>query len=354
MTVIFAGGGTGGHIIPALAVAREVRARGHRAIFLGTRSGMEAKLVPAEGFEIRFIEISGFQGSGWKKQSKTVFQLPGSVLASIGYLKQLAADIVFSMGGYVAGPVMMAAILRRVPVVVMEPNAMPGLTSRKMGRWVAKALLSFPEAEPFFRRGTTEVTGRPVRKEFFEVPFKPRGEQITVLITGGSQGSRTLNQAAQDAWPKLKAANIRVIHQAGAKPAAEIAEAFATSGVEGRVVPFLDDMVEAFREADLVVARSGGTVAELAAAGKPSILVPFPFAADDHQLRNAQAFERVGAARLVLDKDLTGDRLVKEILALTKSPDTLETMAKAAKALARPGAAERAAQVLEEVAGKRK
>ena len=341
-------------MIPALAVAQEVRDRGHHAVFVGTRSGMEAKLVPAEGFDLRWIEIGGLQGAGWKKRSKTVFQIPGSVLASGRILKELAAEVVFSMGGYVAAPVMMAAILRKTPMVVMEPNAMPGLTSRKMGRWVTKALLSFPEAEPFFRRGTTELTGRPVRHEFFDISPKPRGDQLTVLITGGSQGSRTLNQATQQAWPKLKAAGIRVIHQAGAGPAPEIAAAFAGSGVEGRVVAFIDDMVAAFAEADLVVSRSGGTVAELAAAGKPSILVPYPFAADDHQLRNAQAFERVGASRLVLDKELTGDRLYKEIAAIAKSPETLETMAKAAKSLARPGAAKRAAEVLEEVAGKRK
>ncbi len=353
MIVVFAGGGTGGHVVPALAVAREVRRRGHQGVFIGTRAGMEAKLVPADGFDIRWIEIGGLQGAGWKKQLKTLLQLPSSVLESRRVLRELGCDVVFSMGGYVAAPVMMAAIASKVPIVVMEPNAMPGLTSRKMGRWVTKALLGFPEAEPFFRRGTTEVTGRPVRNEFFEVPPKQRGEQLTVLVTGGSQGSGTLNQVTQQAWPMFRDARIRVIHQAGAKPAAEIATAFGESGVDGRVVPFLDDLAAAFAEADLVVARSGGTVAELAAAGKPSILVPYPFATDGHQLRNAQAFERVGAARLVLDKDLTGERLFKEIMALTKSPDILETMAKAAKSLARPGAAERAAQVLEEVVAKK-
>jgi len=163
MTVVFAGGGTGGHVVPALAVAEGIRARNHRAVFVGTRSGMEAKLVPAQNFEIRWIEIGGLQGTGWRKQSKTVFQIPASVVASARVLKEVAADVVFSMGGYVAAPVMMAAILRKIPIVVMEPNAMPGLTSRKMGRWVTKALLSFPEAVPFFRPGRSEITGRPVR-----------------------------------------------------------------------------------------------------------------------------------------------------------------------------------------------
>lgn len=353
MTVVFAGGGTGGHVIPSLAVASEMRRRGHRAVFIGTQAGMEAKLVPADGFEIRWIEISGFQGVPFAKKSAALLKIPGSVVKSIGLLRELRANVVFSMGGYVAAPVMMAALLRAVPLVVMEPNAIPGLTSRQMGRWVSRALLSFREAEPFFRRGRTEITGRPVRQEFFDIRPKARGEKLTVLVTGGSQGSRTLNQATQAAWPHFKAAGIRVIHQAGARTASEISAEFAKSGVEGEVVPFLSDMAAALAEADLVVARAGGTVSELAAAGKPSILVPFPFATDDHQLRNAQAFDRAGAARMVLDKELTGDRLFAEISQIASNPGLLEAMGAAARSLAKSGAATRAADVLEEVVSAR-
>ncbi|MEO8025936.1 MAG: undecaprenyldiphospho-muramoylpentapeptide beta-N-acetylglucosaminyltransferase [Bryobacteraceae bacterium] len=354
MKAVFAGGGTGGHVIPALAVAREWQTRGHEAVFIGTHTGMEAKLVPAAGFEIQWIEISGFQGVGLKKKLTTLPRIPRSVVKSAGILRRIGADVVFSMGGYVAAPVMMAALLMKIPMVVMEPNAMPGLTSRRMGRWASRALVSFREAEPFFRPGRTEVTGLPVRQEFFEVVPKVRTETLTVLITGGSQGSRTLNMAVQQAWPKFKEAGVRVIHQAGVNSAEEISKAFARSGVEGRVVAFLNDMPAAYAEADLIVSRSGaGAVAELAAAGKPSILVPFPFAADDHQLRNAEAFARAGAAKLVLDKDLSADRLFKEVMMLAGSPGVLEEMARAANALAKPGSAKRAADILEDIAAKK-
>jgi len=191
------------------------------------------------------------------------------------------------------------------------------------------------------------VTGRPVRDEFFAIPPKPRSAVLTVLITGGSQGSRTLNRAAAESWPLWKKNSVRLVHQTGEREYADLATKFKVSGVAGEIAPFFDDMPKAFAEADLIVSRSGGTVSEIAASGKPSILVPFPGAADQHQLRNAEAFERAGAARLVLDAEMTGARLVDEVTKLASEPGRLEEMAKQARALARPGAAKRAADVLE-------
>jgi UDP-N-acetylglucosamine--N-acetylmuramyl-(pentapeptide) pyrophosphoryl-undecaprenol N-acetylglucosamine transferase len=208
-------------------------------------------------------------------------------------------------------------------------------------------LVSFPESVGWFPEGRAEVTGLPVREEFFSVPPRPKGAVLTVLITGGSQGSRTLNRATEASWDLWKKGSVRIIHQTGAAAFEELAPRFRASGVEGDIRPFLDDMPRAFAEADIVVSRAGmGAVSELAAAGKPSILVPLPTASDQHQLRNAEAFQKAGASLLVLDHDMTGGRLVKEVTQLAAS-GRLEEMGRAAKAFARPGAARRAAEVLE-------
>jgi len=340
---LLAGGGTGGHVIPALAVARELRNRGHRVFFIGTERGMEARLVPAEGFELRTIDIGGLNRVGIKQKLTTLLRLP---LATIGCSAAVRdASAVFSMGGYVAGPPVMAALLRRRPVVVMEPNAIPGFTNRVIARFVARALISFPETARYFPPGRTEVTGLPIREEFFRIQPKPPGDVLHILITGGSQGSRTLNRAAREAWPLLQ--GVRITHQTGASDFDSVAADFAKTGIEGEVVPFIRDMPAAFAAADVIVCRSGaGTVSELAAAGKPSILVPFPFAADDHQTRNAEAMEHAGAARLVRDAEMTGARLVA---ALREMSGSLESMGAHARQLAKPGAARRAADILEEV-----
>jgi len=345
---VMAGGGTGGHVIPALAVARELRSRGHAVRFIGTRRGIEAKLVPAADFPIDWIEIGGLNRVGLRQMMTSLAELPWSVFEAARLLDRARpVTAVFSMGGYVAGPVLLAALWKRLPVVVMEPNAVPGFTHRKLAPFIAKALVSFEETVRYFPKGRAEVTGRPVREEFFIIAPKPRTDVITVLITGGSQGSQTLNRAAQQSWALWKKDSVRLIHQTGESAYADLAPKFLASGVAGGISAFLDDMPRAFAEADVIVSRSGGTVSEIAAAGKPSILVPFPGAADQHQLRNAQAFEKGGAARLVLDSEMTGARLVEEVMRLAGEPGLLGKMGNEARALARPGAARRAADVLE-------
>ena len=345
---MMAGGGTGGHVIPGIAVARELRSRGHQVSFVGTEHGLEARLVPEAGFPLKTIRIGGLNSVGLRQKATTLGRLPQATLSSDRAVRSAAA--VFSMGGYVAGPPVIAAILRRVPVVVMEPNAVPGFTNRSISRLMSRALVSFEETARFFPPGRTEVTGLPVREEFFRIQPKVRDEELHVLITGGSQGSRTLNHAAKQSWPLFLSAGFRVrfTHQTGAAGFDEIHEAFATSGLQGEVVRFISDMPAAFSAADLVVCRAGaGAVSELAAAGKPSILVPFPYAADNHQTHNAQAMERGGAARLVRDAELTGEKLFE---AVTQLMANLEAMGAAARCFSKPGAARRAADVLEEVA----
>jgi UDP-N-acetylglucosamine--N-acetylmuramyl-(pentapeptide) pyrophosphoryl-undecaprenol N-acetylglucosamine transferase len=348
---VMAGGGTGGHVMPALAVARELRARGHSVRFIGTRRGLESKLVPAEDFPIEWIEIGGLNRVGLRRTVSTLGELPFSIWRAGRILDRAKPAAVFSTGGYVAGPVLLAALWKRLPIVIMEPNAIPGFTHRRLARFVSRALVSFPETARWFPRERTEVTGLPIRAEFFDVPPKPRAGKLTVLITGGSQGSRTLNRAAEESWPLWPKGAVRLLHQTGASAYEEIAPRFRAAAVDGDISAFLRDMPRAFAEADLVVSRSGmGAVSELAAAGKPSILVPLPTASDQHQLRNAGAFEKAGAARLILDAEMTGSRLVKEVMQLAEAPAALESMGQAARAFAKPGAAQRAAEILESFA----
>jgi len=346
------GGGTGGHIFPALAVAEVLRSRGHRLLFIGTREGMESRLVPEAGYDIEFIRSGGLNRVGLRKQAQTAMRLPLSVGAASRGLRRFQPHAVFSMGGYVAGPVMISAILNGIPLVVMEPNAIPGFTNRRVALRVYRALLGFESTRSWFPRSKCEVTGLPVRPEFFAVPPK-RGGVFTVLITGGSRGARTLNRASRESWPLFResGAPVRIVHQTGPVEHAILASEFAAAGIEGEVVPFIRTMAEAFAEADLVVGRAGaGAVNEIAAAGMPSVLVPLPFAADDHQRRNAEALAQAGAARLVSDREMNGERLFREVESLRRNAEELESMRANVRPFARPGAAERAAEVLEQAA----
>jgi UDP-N-acetylglucosamine--N-acetylmuramyl-(pentapeptide) pyrophosphoryl-undecaprenol N-acetylglucosamine transferase len=351
---VMAGGGTGGHVIPLIAVAREVVAMGHEVLFVGTERGVESRLVPAAGFRLEKIRVGGLKNLGLMTRAVSLWRLLAETAKQISSFGAWQPAAVFSMGGYVAGPPVLASLARGVPLVIMEPNAVPGFTNRYIARWVSRALLSFEETRRYFPAGKTEVTGRPVKQEFFDIPPKEAGEEFTVLITGGSQGSRTLNNAARQAWPLFHESQlpIRLIHQTGLPSYDTLAAEFSQTGLKGELSPFISDMPAAFAQADLVVCRSGGTVSELAAAGKPSVLIPFPFAADQHQLKNAQAFERAGAALLVLDRDWNGQRFFEIVRELYYNRERLAEMGKRAKELAHPGAARRAAEILVESARK--
>jgi UDP-N-acetylglucosamine--N-acetylmuramyl-(pentapeptide) pyrophosphoryl-undecaprenol N-acetylglucosamine transferase len=349
MTFIMAGGGTGGHVMPLIAVAKELVKLGHEPIFVGTERGAESRLAPAAGFRLEKIRVGGLKGLGVLTRVLSVWRLLMETAAMMGRLSRWKPGGVFSLGGYVAGPPVLAALLRGIPVVVMEPNATPGATNKWISRWVRKALINFEETARFFPPARTERTGVPVRAEFFFLPPRPAGETFTVLITGGSQGSRTLNDAARAAWPLFRAAGlpVRLIHQTGTAMQPEMAEAFAKSGLSGSVDAFISDMPAAFTAADVIVARSGaGTTSELAAAGKPSILIPYPFAADDHQTANARAMEAAGAALVARDQDWTGQRFFDSICGLNEGRDRLAAMSVAARTMAFPNAARRAAEIL--------
>ena len=350
---LMAGGGTGGHVIPAIAVAREVVREGHDVLFAGTERGAEARLVPAAGFRLELIRVGGLKNLGIATRIVSLWRLIAETFGQLRRLAEWKPTAVFSMGGYVAGPPVLAALMRGVPVVVMEPNAVPGVTNRWISRWVRRALVSFEETKKFFPAGRTEITGLPVREEFFTIPVKPRTAEFTVLVTGGSQGSQRLNRAARESWPLFLESGlpIQLIHQTGAPMFEELNRDFAATGLSGKTSAFLSDMPAAFASADLIVCRAGaGAVSELAAAGKPSILIPFPFAADDHQLKNAQAFERAGAGILSLDSDWSGQRFFETVKTLYEDRPLLESMGENARKLAHPGAARRAAQILIDIA----
>jgi len=336
-------------VIPALAVARELRGRGHRVVFIGTERGVESRLVPLAGFPLEFIQIGGLKGIGILGQVSSVAKLLVSTIRQMNTKRPAA---VFSMGGYVAGPPVIAALFRRIPVVAMEPNAVPGIVNRYTARWMTKALITFPETAKFFPASLTELTGLPVREEFFHLSEPAAAAPFTVLITGGSQGSRTLNEAARASWPLFRESGLRVrfLHQTGAGQAGNLAEEFAATGLAGEVKPFFEDMPGAFAQAHLIICRSGaGAVSELAAAGKASVLIPYPFAADNHQMKNAESFVRAGASLLVPDSEWTGKKFFETVSNLISERGVLKAMSVAAKSLAKPGAAARAADILENI-----
>ncbi|HEX4165214.1 MAG TPA: undecaprenyldiphospho-muramoylpentapeptide beta-N-acetylglucosaminyltransferase [Bryobacteraceae bacterium] len=352
---VFSGGGTGGHVFPALAVARILDAEGHRILFVGRRQGIEARLVAEAGFDMAFIRSSGLNRVGWRAQLRSASLLPGSIASAWSILRKFKPHAILSLGGFVAGPVMLAARGARLPFVIMEPNAVPGFANRTMARSAARILLGFPGFQPWSPPGKTEVAGVPVRPEIFKVQPKQSGP-FTIFVTGGSQGSRTLNRASRESWPLFCQAQspVQFLHQSGTPDFSTLAQAFAVSKLSGEVVPFISNMAEAFSRADLVIGRSGaGGVSEIAAAGMPSILVPLPFAADDHQRRNAETFVRAGAARMILDSEMTGEHLFREVEDLRTQPEQLAHMREQVRPFAKPHAAERAAAVLREIAAKR-
>lgn len=356
LRVLIAGGGTGGHIIPALAVARELVSR-HRAevLFVGTARGMEGRLVPEAGFPLDLVQVGPLNRVSLATRLRTLFDLPRSVLTCRRIIRAFKPDVVFGVGGYASGPAMAAALFLKTPTMAFEPNAMPGLANRLVGKRVQAAAVNFPAAERWFRNA--EVTGIPVRPEFFQlVPPPPSPPHL--LVFGGSQGARIFNQTMPQIVSALLHAvpGLTLLHQCGARHAESTQAAYAQSGADPacwEVKPFLDDMPARFARANLVMARSGAsTVAELAAAGKPALLVPFAAAADDHQRRNAEAMVQAGAAVMLREDELLNpDSLLTVLAPLLKSPERLAAMSGAARTQAHPSAAERIADRLAELAG---
>jgi UDP-N-acetylglucosamine--N-acetylmuramyl-(pentapeptide) pyrophosphoryl-undecaprenol N-acetylglucosamine transferase len=351
LRVLIAGGGTGGHIIPALAVANELVTR-HQAevLFVGTPRGMESRMVPAAGFPLRLIEVGPLKNVSVATRLRTMLDIPRSLFACRRLIREFDPHVVFGVGGYASGPGMAAALMLRVPTMAFEPNAMPGLANRLVGKHVQAAAVNFPAAAIFFRNA--EVTGIPVRPEFFKLP-PATGEAPHLLVFGGSQGARLFNNTLPAIATSLLAAvpGLTILHQAGLRHQEATDAAYKASGADftrWQVSGFLDDMPARFAQANLVMARSGAsTVAELAAAGKPSLLVPFAAAADDHQTRNAEEMVKTAAAVMLKESDLADHNKVLDCLVqLLTSHERLAAMSAAALTLAHPQAAQEIAERL--------
>ncbi|MGH9873213.1 MAG: undecaprenyldiphospho-muramoylpentapeptide beta-N-acetylglucosaminyltransferase [Pyrinomonadaceae bacterium] len=346
MRVLIAAGGTGGHIYPGIAVAKEIlrRAAGSEVRFVGTARGLENKLVPQAGFELSLIDSAGLKNVGPVARARGLLVLPKSFLAARSLIKEFQPDVVIGAGGYVSGPVVLTAAMLRVPTLVMESNALPGWTNRTLARFVDQAAVSFDAALPFFR-GKAVVTGNPVRREFFEIPTRVRQPgQFSILVFGGSQGAHAINEAMIAALPSLASVKdvLRLTHQTGEADFAKVSSGYAEAGWGERasVRKYIDNMVEAFAAVDLVMCRAGATTtAELIAAGKASVMIPFPMAADDHQRKNAEALEAAGAGKMILQQHLSGERLGEEITTLAHEPEKITAMEQAARKLARGDAA---------------
>jgi UDP-N-acetylglucosamine--N-acetylmuramyl-(pentapeptide) pyrophosphoryl-undecaprenol N-acetylglucosamine transferase len=356
MRAILAGGGTGGHVIPALAIANELKkSYGAEVLFIGTARGIENRLVPAAGYPLRLVRVGALKNVSLVTRAKTAFDLPRALWDAGRMLNEFSPDMVIGVGGYASGPAMLAAVVKHIPTLAFEPNVVPGFANRVVARFVSGAAVHFEETAKYFRHA--EVTGVPVRQAFFEIPAK-RGGTPTLLVFGGSQGAHAINEAMIRCLPELRrqAPGIRIIHQTGERDYNDALAAYASlgggTGESAEVFKFIEDMPAAFARTDLLVCRSGAsTVAEITAAGKPAIFVPFPRAADDHQRVNAEALARVGAAVVVEESKLEGVWLAETIAALLGDARRLEQMSLAARGLAHPDAARDIAGMAARVAG---
>ena len=354
-TLVFAGGGTGGHVFPMIAVAEAVKALAPdvRLVFVGTARGLEARVVPERGFPLELMRVLPLRGGGFGGFLRGLGRAAWSLPEGRALVKRLAPAAVLSVGGYAAGPVSLAAWSLGVPVALLEPNSVMGLTNRLVAPLAARGYVAFPAAARHFRRDRAREVGVPLRPGFAPVPYtEPRGA-LRVLVLGGSQGAKALNEAVPRAARELVAA-LDIVHQCGPAHADAVRALYAELGLAGRVrvVPFIDDMPAALAAADLVVGRAGaGALSELCAIGRPGLLVPYPFAADDHQRVNADALVAAGAAVTVLNAEATPERLAREIAELAQDRPRLARMAAAAREVGRPEAAQHVALDLLALAG---
>ncbi|MGH9737558.1 MAG: undecaprenyldiphospho-muramoylpentapeptide beta-N-acetylglucosaminyltransferase [Candidatus Acidiferrales bacterium] len=359
-SLLIAGGGTGGHVFPAIAVAKEWLRRGgspaaargegsRKVVFVGTERGLETKLVPQAGMPLELIRAAGLKGIGGARLLKNLALLPAGIWDSHQILSRNSFSVAFGVGGYASGPMMMMAALHGIPTVIFEPNVEPGFTNRVLARFATRiAVAHQPTADRF--GGRAVVTGCPVRPEFFTIPSKQHSEPFTVLITGGSRGALPINRAVISSLSLLEKRNnqLFIVHQTGERDYNAVRVAYEKRELQAEVLPFIDNMAERFAQADLIVCRSGAiTVAEVTASGRAAIFIPFGASTDAHQTRNAAAMQDAGAARLLPQEELTPQRLTTEIFTLLDQPRRIREMEERARGLARPRAVEDIVDLLE-------
>ena len=355
-SLLIAGGGTGGHVFPAVAVAREWLARGgegeREVVIVGTERGLESKLVPQAGLPFELIRVAGLKGIGGVKFFRNAALLPAGLWDSAEIIRRHRFDVAFGVGGYASGPMMLLATLNSIPTVIFEPNVEPGFTNRVLANMASRVAVAHQEtAERLGRKSV--VTGCPVRREFFSVPPKEHSLPFRILITGGSRGAAPINRAVVASLDLLapRKSQLFVVHQTGERDYNDVRVAYAQREFHAEVVPFIENMAERFAQADLIVCRSGAiTVAEVSAAGRAAIFIPFAAATDAHQMRNAQAMRAAGAARLIPQDELGPGRLTNEIFSLLDQPRRIAEMEQRARSLARPRAVEDIVDLLDGLA----
>ncbi len=344
MRVIFAGGGTGGHLFPGLAVAREFqrRATATEILFVGTEQGIEFRVLPKEGFELETLPVKGLKGKGLRGMFDALYGVPASLLRSRAIIRRFRPDCVVGLGGYASGPLLAAARLARIRCAIMEQNLRPGFTNRVLARWVDRVFTTYRDSADYFPRARVVETGNPVRWQ--KLPAVERRKKFSLLVFGGSAGARRINFAVVEALKQLTDLEpaLAVIHQTGAADFAAIKKAYAALPFEAEIAPFIDRMEQAYAQADLILCRAGATtIAELTAFGKAAILVPYPYAIYDHQRGNAQALRDHGAADMILDQELNGEILAARIRGYLSNRQRVQQMAAAAQSMGRPDAAAR-------------
>jgi UDP-N-acetylglucosamine--N-acetylmuramyl-(pentapeptide) pyrophosphoryl-undecaprenol N-acetylglucosamine transferase len=346
MKLLVAGGGTGGHIFPGIAVAEELttRAPNNEVVFVGTQQGIEAKVVPQAGFRLRTIPSRGLKRVGFWKKIQGLLLLPYSFLAALRVLRSEKPDFVLGVGGYSSGPLVLTAVFLRIPTAIQEQNAAAGVTNRILGRFVRAVFLAFEQAAKDFPARKVHVVGNPVRRKLFDNYLRSSSPHpgFNILVFGGSQGARSINMRMREALAFLEdlKGELHFVHQTGKNDLSEIKAAYAERRFSAEVLPFIDDMSAVYARSELIICRAGAvTLAELTVCKKPSILIPFPYAADDHQTKNAKAMEEAGAAVVFLESELTGERLAAEIRSLLGDTGRRGKMERSAGLMGRPEAA---------------
>jgi UDP-N-acetylglucosamine--N-acetylmuramyl-(pentapeptide) pyrophosphoryl-undecaprenol N-acetylglucosamine transferase len=354
MKLLIAGGGTGGHVIPALAIAKEWLSRGkeREVVLVGTERGIEMKLVPQAGLPLETLRVAGLKGKGGATLLRNVAMLGPAMMDARRVLKKHKPIAAFGVGGYAAGPMMLTTWFSGVPNVIFEPNAEPGLTNKLLAR-ISKRIATGYEVSAQVWGKKAIVTGCPVRSEFFSIAPRKLEKPFRLLVTGGSQGALPINRTFVDAMDRLAARKdeLSIVHQTGERDYNAVRTGYARREINAEVVPFLTNMAQRFAWADVIVCRAGAiTAAEIAGAGRAAIFIPFGAATDSHQLRNAQEMQRAGAGRLISEKELTAERLTNEIFSLVDQPEQIEKQSTAARSLARPSATRDIVNLIEEAA----
>jgi UDP-N-acetylglucosamine--N-acetylmuramyl-(pentapeptide) pyrophosphoryl-undecaprenol N-acetylglucosamine transferase len=333
VNVIIAGGGTGGHLFPGIAIAEEFlrRNRGDRILFVGTNKGIEKRILGDLGFSLQTIDVEGIKGRGWMKSLAAVLRIPGSLIQSFRIIGRFSPELVIGVGGYASGPVVFAARLLGIRTAIAEQNALPGLTNRILGKMVDRIFVSFAQTGRCFSAAKVMVSGNPIRQGFAAEMRQPKRQNLpfTLLVFGGSQGAHAINRTMLEALDDLGPLRdrLRILHQTGSKDRDAVADAYQAKGVTAEVLPFIMDMAAAYQTADLLVCRAGATsIAEITAAGKAAVLIPFPAAVEDHQTKNAEVLVQAGAAEMIPEKELTGARLAATIRRYYESPQCLREM----------------------------